>query len=179
MNEENKTLYDTSIITENDSILDFKSPKQFSKTKLTEFNHFNGHQKKKTSIKFKNFIKTHGDKKKKKEQEKKRHSQESQSFIESSFFKFENNCDDKNSNSDVKVALVCPLCFKTFKDLNSRALHMKICAYKNNISTKKLLDAIDLQKRQEDERKSLGLLVAPIVQDKKKSISYRVCIFLY
>lgn len=105
--------------------------------------------------------------------------QESQSFIESSFFKFENNCNSKNSNSDVKVALVCPLCFKTFKDLNSRALHMKICAYKNNISTKKLLDAIELQKRQEDERKSLGLLVAPIVQNKKKSMSYRVCIFLY
>lgn len=99
--------------------------------------------------------------------------QESQSFIESSFFKFENNCNSKNSNSDVKVALVCPLCFKTFKDLNSRALHMKICAYKNNISTKKLLDAIELQKRQEDERKSLGLLVAPIVQNKKKSMSYR------
>ncbi|XP_043799369.1 protein PFC0760c-like [Apis laboriosa] len=171
MNEENKTLYDTSI-TENDSILDFKSPKQFSKTKLTEFNYFNGHQKKKTNIKFKNVIKSQRDNKKKKEQEKKRNLQESQS-LESSFFKFENNCDN-NSNNDVKVALVCPLCFKTFKDLNSRALHMKICAYKNNISTKKLLDAIELQKRQEDERKSLGLLVAPIVQDKKKSMLYKI-----
>lgn len=178
MNEENKPLYDIST-TENDSILDFKSPKQFSKTKLTEFNYFNGDQKKKTNIKFKNFIKSQRDNKKKKEQEKKRNLQESQSFIESSFFKFENNDNNKNSNSDVKVALVCPLCFKTFKDLNSRALHMKICAYKNNISTKKLLDVIELQKRQEDERKSLGLLVAPIVQNKKKSMSYRVCIFLY
>lgn len=65
MNEENKILYHTST-TENDSILDFKSPKQFSKTKLTEFNYFNGEQKKKTNIKFKNFIKSQRDNKKKK-----------------------------------------------------------------------------------------------------------------
>lgn len=70
MNEENKPLYDIST-TENDSILDFKSPKQFSKTKLTEFNYFNGDQKKKTNIKFKNFIKSQRDNKKKKNKKRK------------------------------------------------------------------------------------------------------------
>ena len=56
---------------------------------------------------------------------------------------------------------------------------MKICAFKNNITTKKLLDVIELQKRQENERQSLGLLVAPVLQDKKKpTSSYRkVCNF--
>jgi len=45
---------------------------------------------------------------------------------------------------------------------------MKSCATKNNMSTKKLMDAVELQERQAAERKSLGLLSAPILQDKKK-----------
>ncbi|XP_076475806.1 uncharacterized protein LOC117156044 isoform X2 [Bombus vancouverensis nearcticus] len=162
--EKNKLLYDISVLNEDDSILDFKSPEQSPKANPTEFSHCDLHKKKKTAVKFKNFVKNHKGEKYRQQPERKRSSQ--QPSIESSFFKPKTNCDD--SSTDVKVALVCPLCFKTFKDLNSRSLHMKICAFKNNITTKKLLDAIELQKRQENERKSLGLLVAPVVQDKKK-----------
>ncbi|XP_043577650.1 putative uncharacterized protein DDB_G0282133 isoform X2 [Bombus pyrosoma] len=162
--EKKKLLYDISVLNEDDSILDFKSPEQSPKANPTEFSHCNLHQKKKTAVKFKNSVKNHKGEKYRQQPERKRSSQ--QPSIESSFFKPKTNCDD--SSTDVKVALVCPLCFKTFKDLNSRSLHMKICAFKNNITTKKLLDAIELQKRQENERKSLGLLVAPVVQDKKK-----------
>ncbi|KOC68334.1 hypothetical protein WH47_03492 [Habropoda laboriosa] len=174
--EENKNLYNTPVAIENDSILDFKSPEQFPKTKLNEFSNSNMHQRKRTVTKFENFAKSRKDVKLK----QKRNLQESKSSIESSFFKSKDNCDHKDITINMKVALVCPLCFKTFKDFNSRTLHMKICAYKNNIPTKKLLDAIELQQRQEDERKSLGLPAAPILQDKKKLVSHKtVCKFLY
>lgn len=173
---EGNKLSHTSGLNEDDSLLDFKSPKQSSKQKSIEFNHCNIYQKKRTVAKLKNVVKSHKGEKYK-QLEKKRNVQESQSSIESSFFKSKANCYDANS-TEAKLALVCPLCFKTFKDLNSHASHMKICAYKNNISTKKLLNAIELQKRQENERKSLGLPAAPIVQAKKKPTSCRkVCNF--
>jgi len=90
-------------------------------------------------------------------------------LIESSFFKSEKKEIESPQNSiDIKTAYVCPLCFKNFKDENSQAVHMKSCATKNNMSTKKLMDAVELQERQAAERKSLGLLSAPILQDKKK-----------
>ncbi|XP_048261294.1 putative uncharacterized protein DDB_G0282133 [Bombus terrestris] len=168
--EKNKLLDDISVLNEDDSILDFKSPEQSPKANPTEFSHCDVHKKKKIAVKSKNFVKNHKGEKYRQQPERKRSSQ--QPSIESSFFKPKTNCDD--SSTDVKVALVCPLCFKTFKDLNSRSLHMKICAFKNNITTKKLLDVIELQKRQENERQSLGLLVAPVLQDKKKpTSSYR------
>ncbi|KAK1136117.1 hypothetical protein K0M31_000685 [Melipona bicolor] len=165
--EDNK-LSHTSGLNEDDSLLDFKSPKQ----KSIEFNHCNIYQKKRTVAKLKN-VKSYKGEKHKQHSEKKRNMQESQPSIESSFFKSKANCYDRDSTTDAKLALVCPLCFKTFKDLNSHALHMKICADKNNISTKKLLSAIELQKRQENERISLGLPAAPIVQAKKKPTSSR------
>ena len=174
--EGNKLLHIAGL-SEDDSLLDFKSPKQSSKQKSIEFNHCNIYQKKRTVAKLKN-VKSHKEEKHKQQSEKKRNVQESQPSIESSFFKSKANSYDTNSTTDAKLALVCPLCFKTFKDLNSHALHMKICAYKNNISTKKLLNAIELQKRQENERKSLGLPAAPIVPAKKKPTSCRkVCNF--
>ncbi|KOX70794.1 hypothetical protein WN51_02218 [Melipona quadrifasciata] len=165
--EDNK-LSHTSGLNEDDSLLDFKSPKQ----KSIEFNHCNIYQKKRTVAKLKN-VKSYKGEKHKQHSEKKRNMQESQPLIESSFFKSKANCYDRDSTTDAKLALVCPLCFKTFKDLNSHALHMKICADKNNISTKKLLNAIELQKRQENERISLGLPAAPIIQAKKKPTSCR------
>ncbi|XP_076751634.1 uncharacterized protein LOC143423890 isoform X2 [Xylocopa sonorina] len=171
--EENKNLHSTPALTENDSLLDFKSPKQLTNTKLTECTNSNVYKKKRIPAKLKNTGKNNKEVKKcKKHEEKKLNLQESQS-IKSRFFKSKGCSDDKDSAIDVKMALVCPLCFKTFKDINSRTLHMKICAYKNNIPTKKLMDAIQLQKRQENERASLGLLAAPILQDKKKLTSLR------
>lgn len=173
----NKNLYDKSDATENDSILDFKSPKiQNQKAKLNEL--FNYNIKRKIAVaKTKGFVKNHKETKLKhnSEKEKKGYLQKSQPSIESSFFKSEGSSNDNKSDDNIiKEALVCPLCFKTFKELNSQAIHMKICAYKNNISTKKLLDAIELQKRQESERKSLGLLAAPIVQERKKIVSHKI-----
>lgn len=93
-----------------------------------------------------------------------------QPSIESSFFKTEKKVDSPQNSADIKTAYVCPLCFKNLKDESSQAAHMKCCAIKNNISTKKLLDAVELQERQAAERKSLGLLTAPILQDKKKPV---------
>ena len=138
---EGNRLSHTSGSNEDDSLLDFKSPEQSSKQKSIELNHCNIYQKKRTVAKLKNFVKSHKGEKHKHQSEKKRNVQESQPSIESSFFKSKANY-DTDSTTDTKLALVCPLCFKTFKDLNSHALHMKICAYKNNISTKKLLNAI-------------------------------------
>ncbi|CAK9806096.1 Structure-specific endonuclease subunit SLX4 [Anthophora quadrimaculata] len=171
--EENKNLYNTHMTAEHDSILDFKSPEQFPKRKPSEFNNSNIHKKKKATIKIGNSSKNHKNVKVK----QKRNLQEPQSSSESSGFKFKNNRDDKDFAINMKVALVCPLCFKTFKDFDSRTLHMKICAYKKNIPTKKLLDAIELQKRQEDERKSLGLPIAPVLQDKKKSMPCKTSLY--
>nr|XP_012141599.1 PREDICTED: uncharacterized protein LOC100881823 isoform X2 [Megachile rotundata] len=172
----NKNLCDKSDATENDSILDFKSPKlQNQKAKLNELFNYNI-KRKNAVIKSKGSVKNHKETKFKHNSEKERKVYlKSQPSIESSFFKSEGSSNDnKNDDNIIKEALVCPLCFKTFKELNSQAIHMKICAYKNNISTKKLLDAIELQKRQESERKSLGLLAAPIVQERKKIASRKV-----
>ncbi|CAK9800106.1 Structure-specific endonuclease subunit SLX4 [Anthophora plagiata] len=171
--EENKNSYNIPMTTENDSILDFKSPQQFSKRKPSEFSNSNIHKKKKATIKIGNSSKNHKDVKVK----QKRNIQEPQASLESSDFKFKDNHGDKDFAINMKVALVCPLCFKAYKDFNSRTLHMKICAYKKNIPTKKLLDAIELQKRQEDERKSLGLPTAPVLQDKKKSMPRKTSLY--
>ncbi|XP_076379512.1 uncharacterized protein LOC117221735 isoform X2 [Megalopta genalis] len=158
--------------TEHDSILDFKSPdSKIAKSKSCEFvKPSNIKQKRKATTKLKSITKNQKDTESK--QKLKKGSFEHS--IKSSYFEIRNSNDHNNLITDMKVACVCPLCFKTFKDINTRAVHMKICACKNNISTKKLLDAIELQKRQEDERKSLGLPAAPRVQEKKKSVSHKV-----
>ncbi|XP_076177683.1 uncharacterized protein LOC143151987 isoform X1 [Ptiloglossa arizonensis] len=161
-------------VVDNDSILDFKSPEsKIIKPRLSEFNKFNiAKQKRKTTLKLKNSV---NQKEMKFEQhsEEIKNLQKFQPTIESSFFKSKNDCANKAPTTNAKVALVCPLCFKTFKDSNCHLLHMKMCATKNNISTRKLLDALELQKHQEDERKSLGLPAAPVIPVKKKSVSSR------
>lgn len=77
--------------------------------------------------------------------------------IESSFFK-------------QPTSHVCPICFKTFSEETTCSTHVKSCASKNKISTKQLLDAIELQEKQAEERKALGLLAAPVLQPKKKPV---------
>ncbi|XP_048505829.1 uncharacterized protein LOC105684682 isoform X1 [Athalia rosae] len=81
-----------------------------------------------------------------------------QPSIESSFFK---------PKTALQPAFLCPLCFKSFKDATAQNNHMKSCAARNKISTKKLLDAIELQEKQANERKAMGLLTAPPIQPKK------------
>ena len=123
-------------------------------------------------------MKSHKETQLKLDSGKRNSSQRPQALVESTFFKAKHESDNAEPTTDVKVALVCPLCFKTCKDLDSQVLHMKICACKNKISTRKLLDAIELQKRQANERKLLGLLSAPILPDKKKQVPHRtVCTF--
>lgn len=165
----------TSAVAESDSILDFRSPE--SKITKTNFSAFTksdiAKRKKKTTTKFKNSVKSHKETQLKLNSERRNSSQRPQASVESTFFKAKHESDNADLTTDVKVALVCPLCFKTCKDRDSQILHMKICACKNNISTRKLLDAIELQKRQANERKLLGLLTAPIVQDKKKQVPHR------
>ncbi|XP_032686038.1 uncharacterized protein LOC116851091 isoform X2 [Odontomachus brunneus] len=152
-----------------DSIMDFKSPKKFMSLKNINSNKLLDKPKKKVSH---SKIKIINNKKKadsnKLLQNKKNIHDTQQTSIESSFFKTENKMNLPQSPANVKTAYVCPLCFKNLKDENSQAVHMKSCAIKNNVSTKKLLNAMELQERQAAERKSLGLLSAPILQDKKK-----------
>lgn len=168
----------SQISCKDDSILDFKSPKKYMLEKNINGNKLLDKSKKKI-IRAK--IKVTNDKKKpdssKQFQNKKNIYDIQQPPIESSFFKVENKVDLPQTTADIKTAYVCPLCFKNLKDESSQAIHMKSCAIKNNVSTKKLLDAVELQERQAAERKSLGLLSAPILQDKKKPVSRKaVCI---
>ncbi|XP_076667757.1 uncharacterized protein LOC143368676 isoform X3 [Andrena cerasifolii] len=173
--QNSKLSSNTSAVAESDSILDFRSPEsKITKTNFSAFTKSNiAKQKKKTTTKFKNSVKSHKETQLKLDLERSKSSQRSEASVESTFFKAKHEPHNEERTTDAKVALVCPLCFKTCKDVDSQVLHMKICACKNNISTRKLLDAIELQKRQENERRLLGLLIPPIVQDKKKQVSHR------
>lgn len=168
-----------SSLCEDDSIIDFKSPKRLMSLKNTNNNKLSDKPKQKIAHAK---IKIINNKKKTESnkllQNKKNVHDTQQPSIESSFFKTENKIDLPQSTANVKTAYVCPLCFKNLKDESSQAVHMKNCAIKNNVSTKKLLNAMELQERQAAERKSLGLLSAPILQDKKKPMSHKksVCI---
>ncbi|KYN09881.1 Structure-specific endonuclease subunit SLX4 [Trachymyrmex cornetzi] len=155
-----------------ESILDFKSPKRIHsmQSKVINSNRFPDKVKKKVlHSKSKIIINEKTSKNGKPLQKKKIFRDVQQPLIESSFFKSEKKeIESPQSSTALKTAFVCPLCFKNLKDENSQAVHMKSCAMKNNMSTKKLMDAVELQERQAAERKSLGLLSAPILQDKKK-----------
>ncbi|XP_012225867.2 uncharacterized protein [Linepithema humile] len=157
---------------DDDSIMDFKSPikKHFIQPKVINSSRFPDRSKTKvlcSKTKVTNNEKRSGSSKSLQSSKILRNKQ--QPSIESSFFKSEKKeADSPQSLTDVKTAYVCPLCFKNFKDENSQAVHAKSCAAKNNVTTKKLMDAMELQERQAAERKSLGLLSAPVLQDKKK-----------
>ncbi|XP_012522991.2 uncharacterized protein PF11_0213 [Monomorium pharaonis] len=157
---------------DDDSILDFKSPKRLHsmQSKIINSNKLPNKCKKNVLHSKPKII--NNEKKSKSQrtsQNKKIVHNVQQPLIESSFFKSEKKeVESPQSSADVKTAYVCPLCFKNFKDESLQTVHMKSCATKNNISTEKLMNAVELQERQAAERKSLGLLSAPILQDKKK-----------
>lgn len=158
---------------DDDSILDFKSPKRIHsmQSKIINRNRLLDKTKKKKVLHSKAKIISNEKKSKSRKalQSKRIPCDVQQPLIESSFFKSEKKeVESPQSLTDVKTAYVCPLCFKNLKDEASQAIHMKSCATKNNVSTKKLMDAVELQERQAAERKSLGLLSAPVLQDKKK-----------
>ncbi|XP_011641193.1 uncharacterized protein LOC105429733 isoform X2 [Pogonomyrmex barbatus] len=173
-NDINKdTIHTYQASCDDDSILDFKSPKKIHsmQSKVVNSSKPSDNSKKKIHSKPKIINNERKLKSRKSLQNKKIPHNVQQPLIESSFFKSEKKETDSPQNSiDIKTAYVCPLCFKNFKDESSHAVHMKSCAMKNNVSTKKLMDVVELQERQAAERKSLGLLSAPILQDKKKSV---------
>jgi len=70
--------------------------------------------------------------------------------------------------------LPCPVCNKPAG--KNRRAHMKTCAGKNGLGTAQLLQAIELQKKQADERKDLGLPF--FLQQQQKPVNKRVCVFL-
>ncbi|XP_077256158.1 uncharacterized protein LOC143894030 isoform X1 [Temnothorax americanus] len=172
-NNENKD--DTACTSQSpcdDSILDFKSPKRTDSLQSKIRNTLSDKAKKKVlRSKSKNINNEKISRSKKSLQNKKIFRDVQQPLIESSFFKSEKKeleSPQCSTDENAKTAYVCPLCLKNLKDESSKTVHMKSCATKNNVSTKKLMDAVELHERQAAERKSLGLLSAPLLQDKKK-----------
>jgi hypothetical protein len=68
----------------------------------------------------------------------------------------------------------CPLCWKTFDKNEAQMLHMKACALRHNVTTRQLLDAVELQERQAAERQALGLPDIPAAHTVKKLSSKKV-----
>lgn len=68
----------------------------------------------------------------------------------------------------------CPLCWKTFDKNEAQMLHMKACALRHNVTTRQLLDAVELQERQAAERQALGLPDIPAAHTLKKLSSKKV-----
>lgn len=71
----------------------------------------------------------------------------------------------------VEKELPCPVCNKPAG--KNRRAHMKNCAGKNGLGTVQLLQAIELQKKQADERKDLGLPF--FLQQQQKPVAKKVC----
>ncbi|KAK0161274.1 hypothetical protein PV327_009761 [Microctonus hyperodae] len=67
----------------------------------------------------------------------------------------------------------CPLCLKSFNDINTQTTHTKNCAAINNVSTEKLLAAAELHERQAEERLAIGLPAAPYQQPRKKTFNIK------
>jgi hypothetical protein len=68
----------------------------------------------------------------------------------------------------------CPLCWKTFDKNEAQLLHMKVCALRHNVTTRQLLDAVELQERQAAERQALGLPDIPVAHTIKRASSKKV-----
>lgn len=63
----------------------------------------------------------------------------------------------------------CPLCWKVFEKNQALVLHMKGCAARHNVTTRQLLNALELQERQAAERQALGLPDIPTTYMARKS----------
>ncbi|KAE8752667.1 hypothetical protein FOCC_FOCC000789 [Frankliniella occidentalis] len=75
--------------------------------------------------------------------------------------------------TDVEV-LQCPLCHKIFEKLLSKTSHLKSCASKHKLPTHRLIEILELQKRQAAERRVLGLPdVQPLPAVIKKTVSVK------
>nr|CAD7461696.1 unnamed protein product [Timema tahoe] len=85
--------------------------------------------------------------------------------LESGFFK-----SLVDTPRDHDAAQLCPLCWKKLDKHQSNTGHLKSCAARHNVTTRQLLDALELQKRQAVEMRALGL---PGVTVTKKSTAPR------
>lgn len=152
--EQEKTEKTCDSSEEDDSLADFRSPKspQASESK----------PKFKVEVRSPKCRKKllSSSKSKSKTTTRKKVREKNQPAIQSSFF--------KNKLEDVATVFVCPLCLKPSKDEDNHKSHIKFCANKNKVAPKDLLDAIELQEKQAEERKALGLVSAPILQPSKK-----------
>ncbi|KAI4485857.1 hypothetical protein M0804_006346 [Polistes exclamans] len=156
----------SSSLDTNTSLADFKSPKKKLVPTLKQFN-FKLETNKKKETKLKTKSNKTLNKKASISNQLKKNIFDVPKQTESST-SMEKNESTKLPN-DAKILYMCPLCFKTFKDTNSKTLHMKNCATQNNVSMKQLLQAMELQERQSAERASLGLLAAPVLKNKKQT----------
>jgi hypothetical protein len=68
----------------------------------------------------------------------------------------------------------CPLCWKTFDKNEAQISHMKACALRHSVTTRQLLDAVELQDRQAAEREALGLPGIPVAHTIKRASSKKV-----
>ena len=134
-----------------DSLVDFKSPKSDSAVQAASSKIVNDKRVKKPSAKGKKTKESRGS-----------NRQLPQPSIESSFFKAA-----INSNKN-EAGYTCPLCIKRFTDAILGVAHTKSCASKNKVSSEKLLAAVALQERQGNERLAIGLPIGPLVQTKPK-----------
>ncbi|XP_024936850.1 uncharacterized protein LOC107263716 isoform X2 [Cephus cinctus] len=158
-NESNSSRHKSLSPNKEDSLLDFKSPKFKAASVIKDANIVSKSKRKLVLSKTKSSTcKESTSNTKRSSRTRKVVQDHNQQSVESSFFK---------TGTNIKTAFVCPLCFKSYKDEATRSTHMKVCAVKNKVSTKKLLDAVELQDRQAEERKAMGLLAAPILQPKK------------
>nr|CAD7429886.1 unnamed protein product [Timema monikensis] len=85
--------------------------------------------------------------------------------LESEFFK-----SPEDTPRDQDAAQLCPLCWKKLDKHQTNTGHLKSCAARHNVTTRQLLDALELQKRQAAEMRALGL---PGVTVTKKSTATR------
>lgn len=136
------------ILGADDSLEDFKSPKQSSKVLP------------KNSVKV---VKNDVKKRKKEPKSKKDENSRNQQSIPTFFAKAQ----------EEGPTFICPLCLKAFSQADIQAIHMKNCAARNGVSTEKLLAALEMQERQGKERKAIGLPLKPMQTFVKKRTATR------
>lgn len=76
------------------------------------------------------------------------------------------------SPKDINIS-ACPLCWKKIEIKTLLFSHMKSCASSHNVSTRQLLNALDLQNKQAAERKAIGLPAVPLHAPPRKNSSSR------
>lgn len=75
---------------------------------------------------------------------------------------------DQNTSNIINETKQCPVCLQMV-DAKKFIIHVKSCGTSHNLSSKVLIDAVDLQERQTAEREALGLpILAKTIDVKKK-----------